>query len=274
MQPVVHSSLEKIIATLHTNPPQSLLVGGQRGLGVSSIARSIAGTQLMAELHPQNAKDEEDRQNGTISAEAIRDLYTKTRAKYSKRQFVIIDGADRMSSAAQGAFLKLLEEPNEQIYFILASHNPDRLLPTIRSRVQTTVLRLLSDKQTERFIVSLGVTDATKTAQLRFIAAGLPAELARLVADDEYFKERAELMSDARAFLQADTYRRLIVVHKYRANRDGAIRLIDSAMQILRHSISAKPQQQLVSQLDALLKTKEHIASNFNVSLQLTQFVL
>lgn len=47
---------------------------------------------------------------------------------------VIIDAADEMNRNAANAVLKVLEEPPKQALLFLVSHNPARLLPTIRSR--------------------------------------------------------------------------------------------------------------------------------------------
>ncbi len=56
------------------------------------------------------------------------------KALEAKRKFAIIVGAEAMNTAAQNAFLKLLEEPPDATSLILISHAPDQLLPTIRSR--------------------------------------------------------------------------------------------------------------------------------------------
>lgn len=50
---------------------------------------------------------------------------------------VIVDPAENMNNSAANALLKNLEEPPPQTLFILISHSPGRLLPTIRSRCQT-----------------------------------------------------------------------------------------------------------------------------------------
>lgn len=46
----------------------------------------------------------------------------------------VIDGADRITSAAANAFLKTLEEPPQRSRFFLIAEEPERVLPTIRSR--------------------------------------------------------------------------------------------------------------------------------------------
>ena len=50
---------------------------------------------------------------------------------------VIVDPADDMNINAANALLKNLEEPPSRTVFILISHSPGGLLPTIRSRCQT-----------------------------------------------------------------------------------------------------------------------------------------
>lgn len=58
----------------------------------------------------------------------------------------IIHEADRMNTEAQNAFLKTLEEPPPQTYFILTTGNPSALLPTTRSRCQSlTILENRAD---------------------------------------------------------------------------------------------------------------------------------
>lgn len=47
---------------------------------------------------------------------------------------VIIDSIDDMNNASANAVLKILEEPPSKTVMLLISHNPNRLLPTIRSR--------------------------------------------------------------------------------------------------------------------------------------------
>jgi len=49
-------------------------------------------------------------------------------------RIVIIDSIDDMNANAANSILKLLEEPPANAMFILISHSPGRLLPTIRSR--------------------------------------------------------------------------------------------------------------------------------------------
>lgn len=59
---------------------------------------------------------------------------------------VIIDSIDDMNTASANAILKILEEPPHKTLMLLISHNPNRLLPTIKSRCAKLNLHPLDEK--------------------------------------------------------------------------------------------------------------------------------
>jgi DNA polymerase-3 subunit delta' len=65
---------------------------------------------------------------------------------------VVVDGADAMNRNAQNALLKILEEPPRQALLLLVTHNPGRLLPTIRSRCRRFPLAPLPPETVRRLI--------------------------------------------------------------------------------------------------------------------------
>lgn len=270
-----HSSTNAFIKRAEQNDlPQSLLLSGASGVGLYTIAKVLGGNKIATVVVPEDKKGLPDPVSGTITVEIIRRLYEQTRTKQTSARVVIIDDAERMSRSAQSAFLKLLEEPGLHVRFILTSHAPHLLLATVRSRLQQFVVQPVSKEQSSAFLETLNIGDLTKKAQLQFIAGGLPAELTRLAENDEYFNQRAQIMGDARDFLQADAYKKLLVAQKYQADRAQSLRLIDSALLIGRRSLSAKPQPKLLHQLEQLLATRENIAANYSVRLQLAKFVV
>ncbi|HEU5285723.1 MAG TPA: DNA polymerase III subunit delta' [Sphingomicrobium sp.] len=58
---------------------------------------------------------------------------------------VVIDAADDLEKSAANALLKMLEEPPANCLFLLVSHAPGRLLPTIRSRCRRLDFQPLAD---------------------------------------------------------------------------------------------------------------------------------
>lgn len=77
-----------------------------------------------------------------ITVEEVRKLnaFFGLSAADGGHRVVIVDSADDMNPSAANALLKVLEEPPKGAVLILISHQPARLLPTIRSRCR--VLRM------------------------------------------------------------------------------------------------------------------------------------
>jgi DNA polymerase-3 subunit delta' len=71
-----------------------------------------------------------------ISVEKIRTLvdFVTITSHRGGAKVILIAPAEAMHPSAANAVLKILEEPPGATYFLLVSHQPERLLPTIRSR--------------------------------------------------------------------------------------------------------------------------------------------
>lgn len=63
-------------------------------------------------------------------------------------RIAIVDAADDLNTAGANALLKVLEEPPPRVLFLIVSHQPGRLLPTIRSRCRRLQLSRLGDDDT------------------------------------------------------------------------------------------------------------------------------
>jgi DNA polymerase-3 subunit delta' len=71
------------------------------------------------------------------------------------RRVVIVDSADDLNPSAANALLKLLEEPPANACFLLVSHQPSRLLPTIRSRCRRLACAPLAPDMMHGALVAL-----------------------------------------------------------------------------------------------------------------------
>lgn len=274
-QPVLHPTSQATLSLLIKDLPQALLLTGPVGVGLSTTAQYIASSVGDVHLTVLPEKDEKvDMNKGVISVDSIRRLYDQTRTVQGGKLVIVIDYAERMGHQAQNAFLKLLEEPGRGIHFILATHTPSKLLSTVVSRTRTFDLQPLTHTQTESFLDILQIKDAKKRTQLLFMAEGLPAEIVRLTRDDSYFDARAEIVRHARDLLQASVYKKLIIAQQYKDDRDGALLLLTNAANILKKSISEKPQSNLIAQIDSLLYAYQQIQANGNIRLCLARLVV
>ncbi len=78
------------------------------------------------------------------SVNHIRDMTEKAALVSSgRRKVYLLDEVHMLSAAASNALLKTLEEPPAHVVFILATTDPNKVLPTIRSRTQQFELSLV-----------------------------------------------------------------------------------------------------------------------------------
>jgi DNA polymerase III subunit delta' len=101
------------------------------------------------------------------------------------RRVAIVDCADELATAGANALLKLLEEPPEHVTLILISHQPHRLLPTIRSRCRTLRLGPLSATDLSAALTQAGgESDPAHAQALAELAGGSVGEAFRLTSLD------------------------------------------------------------------------------------------
>ena len=86
------------------------------------------------------------KEKSSIGIDSIRSIFQfiRMRPVENRFRFVIIQHCDSLTTEAQNALLKTLEEPNPSIVVILLAQTTDTLLQTVLSRVQTIRLTLPS----------------------------------------------------------------------------------------------------------------------------------
>ncbi|MCF1709611.1 DNA polymerase III subunit delta' [Tabrizicola sp. J26] len=109
------------------------------------------------------------------------------------RRVVIIDAADEMNVQASNGVLKILEEPPQDATLLLISHQPSRLLPTIRSRCRELRLAALGPEDMAAALTAAGgETDAPEA--LAELSGGSVGEAIR-IANLDGLKLYADLIA-------------------------------------------------------------------------------
>ncbi len=156
---------------LRSRLPHAILLKGAQGIGKLDLAMNFAQSLLCEEpladgmacqkcdschwfeqeSHPDfrliqpdalaSAEDAEEKSGGKkpsreISVDQIRDLssFANFSAHCGGYRVVVIYPAEAMNNNAANSLLKTLEEPTDKLLFLLVTHKPQQLLPTILSR--------------------------------------------------------------------------------------------------------------------------------------------
>ncbi|KQQ72578.1 DNA polymerase III subunit delta' [Rhizobium sp. Leaf321] len=136
----------------------------------SAVSRQIASGASHNLLHLSRPVDDKTGKMKTaITVDEVRKaghFFSQTSGTGNWR-IVIIDAADDLNRNAANAILKILEEPPRRALFLVLSHAPGRLLPTIRSRCQPLRLSPLSDADLASALAALGSPlDGGKTEEM------------------------------------------------------------------------------------------------------------
>ncbi len=265
MELVLHHDTDVALKQWRHSLPQSGLLYGPRGVGLLSIAKELAsrsGQHIL--IQPEKAT--KTSQALQISVERIRELYRQTRtATGGVKRIIIIDDAEFMSLAAQNAFLKLLEEPNASTSFLLTSHQPERLIATVRSRLQSIHVKPVNAIATRDFLKTLPTSYDIDEQQLLFIARGLPAELVRLTSSEVSLRSAVAKVTFAKNILQAPPFERLALIGREKLTRPESLLLIETLLRLMR----LKPTASTPKEIEDLLKAYDRINGGGNIQVQL-----
>jgi DNA polymerase-3 subunit delta' len=123
-----------------------------------------AARQILAQSHPdltvirRGFQKDGKTLSRTIAVDIVRralDVFDATAAAGGWR-ICIVDCVDEMNPNAANALLKMLEEPPKSGLFLLVSHRPGKLLPTIRSRCRRLDFAALSTSEVEAAMRAAG----------------------------------------------------------------------------------------------------------------------
>lgn len=181
---------------LRNRLPHALLLKGAQGIGKLGLAFNFAQSLLCEkpledgkacqkcdschlfelESHPDfrliqpdalaAVDDGEERSGGKkpsreISVDQIRDLsgFSNLSAHRGGYRVIVIYPAEAMNNNAANSLLKSLEEPTDRLLFLLISHKPQQLLPTILSRCLSFTVHTPSRETGVTWLAQQGVNN-------------------------------------------------------------------------------------------------------------------
>ena len=192
-----HSDQWQYLLRLKQRMPHALLLQGCAGIGKLDLAHEFAQAMLCESpqdnghacgqcqacswyaqgghpdfrlLEPESLSEQtgaEEKQTSKkpstiISVAQVRELadFVNMSTHRHGNRVILIHPAESMNPQAANSLLKILEEPAPNTLFILVSHQPQRLLPTIRSRCHKIEIPLPAHVLARRWLEEQGVVEA------------------------------------------------------------------------------------------------------------------
>ena len=151
------------------------MLSGPRGIGKATLAYKIAQLVYgnvgdffiidMAHNIDKDGKPKPDAKN--ISVYTVRAMIEKMQMSSMSGEWrvILIDSVDELTTSAENAMLKLLEEPPAKTLFLLIVHQLANVLPTVRSRARVEKMHPLTIGELRelcnKFMPGTEITDET-----------------------------------------------------------------------------------------------------------------
>lgn len=155
----------------------------QKPTGGKACGQCKACQLLAAGTHPDYFLLEPEEPEKPIRVDQVRELvdFVVQTAQLGGRKVVLLEPAEAMNLNAANALLKSLEEPSGDTVLLLISHQPSRLLPTIKSRCVQQACPQSSPEQGRAWLASaLPGESAEGLDELLVLAGGSPLTALRL----------------------------------------------------------------------------------------------
>ncbi|KAF0863746.1 DNA polymerase III subunit delta' [Pseudomonas sp. LD120] len=157
----------------------------QRPQGLDACGHCKSCLLLQAGSHPDNYVLEPEEADKAIKVDQVRELvgFVVQTAQLGGRKVVLIEPVESMNINASNALLKSLEEPSGDTVLLLVSHQPSRLLPTIKSRCVQQACPLPSEAMSLQWLSqALPECSQEERVELLTLAAGSPLAAVSLQA--------------------------------------------------------------------------------------------
>ena len=254
------------------------LISGPEGSGKHTLARLLGAAsvctdpqkpclhcnacrKVMADTHPDFITVD-DPEKKTVTVELVRqaraDMFVQPNE--AQRKVYLFPRAQDMRVEGQNALLKVLEEPPSYGVFILLTDNPDKLLPTVRSRCTELKLQGLTDRQLHRELTRLyPKADEEQIAGAISRCGGYLGQAKALV------EEGSELAPQTEAFVKAFAARdrlllTLTLVEMEKFKRDQLMPILQQWQSILENALVSRCGMQAASAMARQLSTARSLA--------------
>lgn len=223
--------------------PHAFLIGGPSGSGKTALATQMAAAINCKEknnlnmplpcgkcnncrrIYEGNFPDlkilSKRKDKATIGVEAVKDfredMFLSSTEAESK--IYIIDDAECMTTEAQNALLKVLEEPPRSVIILLLATECDRILTTIKSRAQYIAMSRFGEEELSSLLISrnadaraMNITDKERFSGIVISAdgrIGLAEKMLNKKSAEDNLAEREEIMSLLSVITQRASYAKI-----------------------------------------------------------------
>ena len=281
--PVLHQVTSQRLKSFIDAPSHAVLLVGPDGSGKLTLAKTLLEAVLKLPAggltsYPYLQHIQPLEPGKAIGIEEVRQLEHFLSLKVPRSgdytRAVIIEAADALTTEAQNALLKTLEEPPAGTIIVLTASYEQSLLPTIRSRSQSIPIKRPKRADVEAYFHTENFDD-TAIKRAMAISGGLPGLMSALLSQTEH--PLLVAAQQARQLLSQPAYQRLLLVEELSKDRVQASQtagmlqqMAHIKLQTAKGALAGKWQ----AILEAAYKADEDLSASVQPKLVLTELML
>ncbi len=267
---VLNPATKRQVEVFTGSPSHALLLVGPAGSGKSSLAaelsQSILGIEKLQDypyamvIAPEEGK--------ALGIEPVRRLEhflsLKVPGPARLKRVVTFEDAHTLTTEAQNALLKTLEEPPADTFIVLNVAYEQALLPTVRSRAVAIQVKQPEKSAVAEHFRSQGFTDE-QIAQAYAISGGLPGLMTAMLGESDHPLLLAT--AKARELLSSTTYERLLQVDELSKQKQLAYDTV-LILQQMAHTSLQSAEARAAKRWQNILETSYGTLDQLNASAQ------
>ncbi|MCL0030881.1 hypothetical protein M1N55_02440 [Dehalococcoidia bacterium] len=182
---------------------------------------------------PCSTDGTETKSRVNISIEHIQDIKKEASLKpfEGEAKVFIIEGAQNMTLEASNALLKILEEPYDQVFFVLTTSSTTHLPETIISRCQVLSLRSVKKSEISENLSNIYGLDHSESDNLSSLSRGRPGWAVAAVKDATMVDSLSQLVNRVSDIMSGSLEERFVYARKlsnqFRTNREEVYAELD-----------------------------------------------
>ncbi len=256
-----------------------ILLCAEEGMGVNYFAQLLAAdivgaeslADIASEAHPSVQIIRGEGAQGIIRVDKIRQINDNVNfsSLAGEKRVVIIENCENFNLNSANALLKNLEEPKDDITYILTTTSRQKILATIRSRCGVYTLAAPTSQQIRDYFIAQGA-DMAAVDRLEKIYGGNIGKINNALTSPKRYDILAARISVYQSAGQNDVYAIAKTCYAYNRDREGFKTLLSDLTRLCHNNLSQKN----VQLIELVQKYSEILSFNTNMNLVIENFAI
>ena len=228
------------------------IIEGNKGSGKHTLSRLIAAAlqtdlshreKVLKDISPDVIFMGLRDNRKTIGVDLIRSIKDDAyiRPNESNIKIYIVEDTHTMTTQAQNAFLKLLEEPPANVYFILLCENTSTLLATVKSRAVIYKTQVFTDDELREYITQ----NYKKAVNIEYLIKSANGNIGSVVDNmtakkSEKNKEKYENIKNTLKYITEKNTAELLLSNTIPEKREEIAEYLETLMTAVRDAVAYK----------------------------------